>query len=277
MSPFRQATIIGVGMIGGSIGLALRKKKIFRVGFDRPEVLRKAFKMGSIDRTAGNLSQAVNGADLVIFAMPVGGILEIIPEAARLAIPALITDVGSTKVEVCRLAKKRHLNNFIGGHPLAGKEKGGIENANGGLFVGASWFLCPNGNSTSLARMKNFVRLLGARPVVVEPERHDRILAAASHLPQLVSSLLAATVYEFLRNESYSLNAFAGTGLKDSIRLAGSSFSVWKDVFATNHLEIGRALNRFAERVNQISDVAFRSGILKRRFAEANAFMRRLE
>ncbi|MCI0331257.1 MAG: prephenate dehydrogenase/arogenate dehydrogenase family protein [candidate division Zixibacteria bacterium] len=277
MKPFRQVAIVGTGLVGGSIGLALRNKKIARVGLDRPEVLRKALKFGAIDRKAGNLKEAVDGADLIILATPVGEILDLLPQlAARVPPAALITDVGSTKREICRLAEK-DLKNFIGGHPLAGKEKNGIESADGKLFAGKNWFLCANGNPAALARLKNFVRLLGARPMVVRPEAHDRILAATSHLPQLVSTILAATVVGLLKKETKSIQAFAGTGLRDTTRLAGSRFSVWKDVFATNHLEIERAWNRFAERVTQISDVVSHSRILERRFGEANAFRRRLE
>lgn len=278
MKPFRQVAIIGTGLVGGSIGLALRNKKIARVGLDRPEVLRKAKRAGAIDRSAKNLSEAVAASDFVILAVPVGEILKNIPKVARLAAPStLITDVGSIKAEICGLAKKLHLDNFIGGHPLAGKEKDGIESADGKLFAGKNWFLCANGNPAALARLKNFVRLLGARPMVVRPEAHDRILAATSHLPQLVSTILAATVVGLLKKETKSIQAFAGTGLRDTTRLAGSRFSVWKDVFATNHLEIERAWNRFEERVTQISDVVSHSRILERRFGEANAFRRRLE
>ncbi len=277
MKPFRQVAIIGTGLIGGSIGLALRKKKITRVGFDRPEVLRKALKPGAIDRKAGNLKEAVDGSDLIILAMPAGEIFDLLPKLARMVQPeTLITDVGSSKGKICKLAAK-NLKNFIGGHPLAGKDKSGIENADGGLFIGKSWFLCPNGNPTARARMMSFVRLLGARPFLVEPGRHDRVLAATSHLPQLVSSLLAATIGELLGENGSQVKSYAGAGLKDTVRLAGSPFSVWKDVFATNQLEIERALSRFAGKINRISSAASNSWILERQFEKANTFMGKLK
>lgn len=277
MKPIRRVAIIGAGLIGGSVGLALRRRNVIRIGFDRPAVLSKALKMRAIDRKARNLKETVDGADLIILAMPVGEILDLLPKLARMIQPAaLITDVGSTKVEICKSAQK-NLKNFIGGHPLAGKEKNGIENAEGNLFAGKNWFLCSNGNPAALAQMKSFVRLLGARPVIVEPEKHDRILAATSHLPQLVSSLLAATVGELLRENGSQVKSYAGAGLKDTVRLAGSPISVWKDIFATNRLEVERAFRRFAMRVNQISPLDSRLKILDRRYAEANAFMGKLE
>lgn len=277
MKPFRRVAIIGTGLIGGSVGLALRRKNVVRVGFDRPEVLKKAFTRGSIDRKAWNLKEAVAGADLILLATPVKEIFGLLPKLAQMVPSAtLITDVGSTKAEICKSAQK-NLNNFIGGHPLAGKEKSGIENADSKLFVGKSWFLCPNGGSAAAAQMKSFVRLLGARPVIVEPEKHDRILAATSHLPQLVSSLLAAAVAELLEKEAKDVKKYAGAGLRDTARLAGSPFSVWKDIFATNHLEIERVLSQFAGKVNRISSAVSNSEILERQFEKANTFVRKLE
>lgn len=277
MKSFGRVAILGTGLIGGSIGLALRRKKIIRSGFDRPEVLRKALKMRALDKVAKSLQEAMNGADLVILAMPVGGILGLLPKLASIVPPAtLITDVGSTKTEICNLAEKG-LKNFIGGHPLAGKEKSGIENADGKLFTGKNWFLCPNENSAALARMKAFVRLLGARPVVVEPETHDRMLAVTSHLPQLVSTLLAATVAELLGNETEKLPVFAGAGLRDTTRLARSPFSVWGDVFSSNQTEVGRVLEMFVQKSAELSDNFLNLEAVKPQFEKANAFVRKLE
>jgi len=275
--PFRRIAIIGTGLIGGSIGLALRKKKIVRIGFDRPNILKYAKKIGAIDQKAKNVREAMDGSDLVLLAMPVGEILDLLPRLTSLVPPAtLMTDVGSTKAEICRLAGKK-LKNFIGGHPLVGKEKSGIENADSKLFVGKSWFLCPNGGSAAVARMKSFVRLLGARPAIVGPEKHDRILAATSHLPQLVSSLLAATVEELLEKDGNRIKGYAGVGLKDAVRLAASPFSVWKDVFSANSSEVGRALAQFAEGVNRISGSGLNLEMLEHQFEKANVFVRKLE
>ncbi|MGH8005091.1 MAG: prephenate dehydrogenase, partial [Limisphaerales bacterium] len=187
-----------------------------------------------------------------------------------------ITDVGSSKGEICNLAAKG-LKNFVGGHPLAGKEKSGIENADGGLFAGKNWFLCSNGNSAALNRMKSFIRLLGARPVVVEPEKHDRMLAATSHLPQLVSTLLAVTVAELLGGKAKSLRAFAGPGFRDTTRLARSSFSVWGDVFASNRQEVARALEWFAQKTAELADNFPNLESVERQFETANRVARGLK
>ncbi len=269
MKPFRQVAILGTGLVGGSVGLALRRKKVFRTGFDHPEVLRRALKLGAIDRGAKSLPDAVDESELVVLAMPVGEILASLPKlAAMVPSETLITDVGSTKKEICSLAAQG-LKNFIGGHPLAGKAEGGIENSGGNLFDKKNWFLCPNGNSAALARMKSFVRLLGARPVVVEPETHDRMLAATSHLPQLVSTLLAATVAELLGGETKRLPVFAGPGFRDATRLSRSPFPVWGDVFSSNQVEVGRALERFARNVAGIADSFPNLDGVKRQFAIA--------
>ncbi len=276
MKPFRRVAIIGTGLIGGSIGLALRRRNVVRIGFDRPTVLSKASKMGAIDRGAKSLKEAMDGSDLVILAMPVGIILDLLPKLAQMVQPAtLITDVGSTKAEICKSAQK-NLKNFIGGHPLAGKEKSGVENADSKLFVGKNWFLCPNGNLLGLARMKAFIQMLGAKPVVTEPEKHDRILAATSHLPQLVSTLLAATVAELLGKETKRMQVFAGPGLRDSIRLGHSPFSVWGGIFASNQREVGRALETFCQKAAGISDNFQDLETVKPQFKKANIFVRKL-
>lgn len=277
MKPFRQVAIIGTGLIGGSIGLALRKKKIVRVGFDRPEALRKALRMRAIDCKAKSLMEAVEGADLVILATPVGEILALLPKLAAMVSPeTLITDVGSTKAEICELAAKG-LKNFIGGHPLAGKAERGIENAAGDLFAGKNWFLCQNRNSAAPARLKTFVRLLGARPVVVEPGEHDRMLTATSHLPQMVSTLLAATIAELLGKETKRMPVFAGAGLRDTTRLARSPFSIWGDAFSSNRSELGRALELFAQKAAELADIFPNLDGVKRQFEIANRVGRMLK
>lgn len=276
MKPFKRAALIGTGLIGGSIGLALRKSKIKRVGFDKPAVLREALKRRAIDQKAGSIAEAVSAADLVILALPVGEILRVLPEISERVSPvAVITDTGSTKKEICERARELGLKNFVGGHPLAGKAENGIRNAEANLFSGRNWFLSPSRPSTALARMRAFVKSLGAKPFVVEPAEHDRILAATSHLPQLVSTLLAATVAELLSGRQ--LKRFAGPGLKDATRLAASAFSVWGDVFASNRAEIGQALERFAQKTAEVSDNFLGSETLKGQFESANKMRRGLE
>jgi len=278
VKPFKRVAIIGTGLIGGSIGLALRKSKLERIGFDRPAVLREALKRKAIDQKAKTLAVAVRSADLILLALPVGDILAVLPHLVRTApANAVITDAGSTKREICGLAHQLGLKNFVGGHPLAGKEESGVENADGKLFADRNWFLCPNKNSKSLSRMKSFVHLLGAKPVVVEPGEHDRILAATSHLPQLISTILAASVAELLGKETNKIKTFAGSGLKDTTRLAGSPYSVWKDVFATNRSELENALQNFKMRLNSLSNRFTSTEPLEQEFAIGNRFSKGLE
>lgn len=269
MKGFQRVAIIGTGLIGGSIGLALRKSKIKRIGFDKPVVLRQALKQRAIDEKAESIAETVSDADLVILALPVGEILRVLPEVSeRISASAIITDTGSTKKEVYERAGKLGLKNFVGGHPLAGKAENGIRNAEANLFSGRNWFLSPGWNSTALDRVKVFVKLLGANPFVVEPADHDRMMAAASHLPQLVSTLLAATVAELLTDGE--LKQFAGPGLKDATRLAASAFSVWGDVFASNREKIGGALERFVQKTVAISDTFLDLENLRDQFESAN-------
>jgi prephenate dehydrogenase len=249
---FKHVAIIGTGLIGGSIGLALREKNVFRAGFDRPKVLKKALKSGAVDKAAESLEEAVCSSDLIVLATPVRAILELLPQVAALSpSSAVITDVGGSKREICGVAERNRIGNFIGGHPLAGKERCGIGNAEERLFVRKNWFLCPGKSPSALAGMKNFVETLGAFAVITDPEKHDRILAVTSHLPQLVSTLLAATVEELMAKEIYETDTYAGTGLKDCVRLAASPFSIWKDVLASNKDEVRQALQKFTLRTNR--------------------------
>ncbi len=271
MKNFKRVAIIGTGLIGASIGLALRKSKMFRVGFDKPPVLREALKRRAIDEKAGSIAAAVAEADLVILALPVGEILRVLPEISeRVSTTTVITDTGSTKKEICERAGELGLKSFVGGHPLAGKAESGIRNAEADLFSGRNWFLFSGRNTTPLIRVKAFVKSLGAKPLVVEPAEHDRVLAATSHLPQLVSTLLAATVAELLEKEAKRMKIFAGPGLKDTTRLAGSPFSVWGDVFASNRADIGLALERFAQRTAALSDTFLDTENLRNQFEIAN-------
>ena len=278
MKPFKRVAIIGTGLIGGSIGLALRKSKLERVGFDRPSVLKEALKRGAVDEKAKSLAEAVASADLVILALPVGEILVVLPEIVRQAgAQTIITDTGSTKKEICQLAEALGLKNFVGGHPLAGKEDSGIQNADGRLFSGRNWFLCSKRNSAALVRMKNFAKMLGAKPVVVEPGEHDRILAATSHLPQLVSTILSATVAELLGKEANKIKTFAGSGLYDATRLASSPFSMWGDVFASNREGVFRALKHFADKTSTLADRFSNLKNVQREFEAANKMRAGLE
>src|SRR4051812_3642248 len=187
--------VLGVGLIGGSIGLAARRRlQAEVVGCGRsPERLARAGELGAIDRAASSLAEACAGADVVFCAGPVAAL----PQQAREALAAcgpetVVTDVGSTKGELVEAigADER----FIGGHPLAGAETAGVENARADLFEGARWYLTPTERSSGLLydRLQRAVADLGARPQAIETETHDRLMATISHLPHVVANVLVS-------------------------------------------------------------------------------------
>ncbi|MGH9406521.1 MAG: prephenate dehydrogenase [Terriglobia bacterium] len=258
-SPFERIAIVGVGMIGGSWGLALKRAGFQgrRVGCDRPEVLRRAAAMGALDESEEDLRRAVAEAELVILAAPVGAILRLLPDLAPAVPPhALVTDTGSTKVTICREARRRFAGEplFVGGHPLAGKERSGIENADAALFQGTVYVLSPEPQeSLSDSRTRGLAALIaaaGARVLSVNPEEHDRAMALLSHLPQLVSTGLASLAGE---RDDLPL-ALAAAGFRDMTRLAESPYEVWRDICATNAGNIQHALDALIAKLAFIRD-----------------------
>lgn len=217
----RTVIVYGVGLIGGSLALAIRRHfpdiRVF--GVDNPDTLHRARSLGMIEPDDAVIS------DLVILATPVTQILQLLdtfPPNGR-----LILDVGSTKLDICRKAEKRSLA-FIGGHPMTGTERSGPDAASADLFSGAPFFLCsvkstPDG---AVETISSFLSTIGANPSVVSPDEHDRIVARISHLPQLLSTVLADRAAGYLQ--------YAGPGVKSMTRLAGSSFHVWRDIFETS-------------------------------------------
>ena len=207
--------------MGGSFALALKNAMpgIRIMGIDRPEVLDRARRLKMID------TGDPQNSDLFVLATPVNEILRLVGDI----VPSetLVTDLGSTKVEICRRAEQHGLA-FIGGHPMTGSERAGPEAANGDLFKDARYFLCPVSTTPSgaLDSMQEVVRGIGAIPEVLSADEHDRLVAQISHLPQLLSTLLADQVGENTE--------FSGPGLKSMLRLAGSPFHVWRDIFRTS-------------------------------------------
>ncbi|MGH9681799.1 MAG: prephenate dehydrogenase, partial [Candidatus Acidiferrales bacterium] len=237
--PFRRAAILGTGLIGGSFALALRKylPDTIVVGWDKPPVLRHALERGAIHEGAGELAIAVAGADLIYAALPVGQTIELLPEIARLAAPdALVTDAASTKRSVCSVAANAfHPGGayFLGGHPMAGKEISGIAAADAELFRGSKYALIqrpfgekfresPSGAADPrVVQFTGFLEKLGADPVWLGAEAHDRAAAMVSHLPQLLAIALAGVVREQTDETGLPIT-LAGRGLRDALRLAGS-------------------------------------------------------
>ncbi|HTV56243.1 MAG TPA: prephenate dehydrogenase/arogenate dehydrogenase family protein [Terriglobia bacterium] len=255
--PFQRIAIIGLGLIGGSWGLALKENAYdgLRIGCDRPETLASALAVGAIDHAQEDPLAAVSHADLVILAAPVGVILNLIPRIkTALSRRVLVTDVGSTKVAICKRARETFgdATLFLGGHPLAGKERSGIENAEAGLFRNSRYALVPQAaENLEDPRVRAFFRLLisaGAQPLVTDALSHDRAVAYLSHLPQLLSTTLAALLAEQYSQSALPLE-LAGTGLQDMTRLAESPYSVWRDICRTNLVNIQEAVDRLIEKL----------------------------
>jgi prephenate dehydrogenase len=259
MSPdepaFHSIAIVGFGLIGGSIALAVRERwpSIRITAVDRPPVLAHAAGSGAIDRTAQTVAD-LSGIDLVVLAAPVEQNLRLLPEAAAIVGDrGLITDVGGTKRDIvsaaCALSGARAA--FVGGHPIGGAEQGGFAFARADLFRGRPWILTPNGTSPVpvVDRLAGFIESLGARPTTMSAEEHDRLMAFLSHLPQLTVSALMEVVGEATASNGLRL---AGRGLADSTRLASSPADVWREVCATNAGDIGVALDQLIARLQQL-------------------------
>jgi prephenate dehydrogenase len=270
---FRRVAILGTGLIGGSFALALRKyiPEPEVVGWDKPQVLRHALERGAIREAIPDLSPAVAGADLIYVALPVGHTIELLPEIARLASPnALVTDASSTKRSVCAAAAESFREggaHFLGGHPMAGKEISGIAAADANLFRGSKYALirasakeiAVNERESRVAAFIALIEKLGAEPVWLEAEAHDRAAAVVSHLPQLLSVALAGVVRS-QTDETGLPVTLAGRGLRDALRLAGSPYSVWRDIILTNSDNLERVLDQMIQALEQVrSDLRTRA------------------
>jgi prephenate dehydrogenase len=277
----RRVAVIGAGLIGGSFALAFRKHfpDSIVVGWDKPAVLRRALERSAIHEGIPDLNLAAAGADLIYVALPVGHTIELLPEIARLAGPnSLVTDAASTKRSVCAVAADSFRESgahFLGGHPMAGKEISGIDAAEANLFRGSKYALIrpsekEKGNVERERRVAAFVAVIekfGADPVWIDADVHDRAAAVISHLPQLLSVALANVVRE-QTDETGLPVTLAGRGLRDALRLAGSPYSVWRDIILTNSDNLERVLDQMIRALEQVrSDLRTRA--LEEEFAAA--------
>lgn len=255
---FARVAVLGTGLVGGSFALAVRQHLpgAAVIGWDKPEVLKKAQRRNAFHEAAEDLATAVGGADLVYLALPVGVTLELLPAVARQAQPqALVTDACSTKVAVCHAAKNQFQGDarFLGGHPMVGKERSGIERADADLLRGAKYVLVGDQDDPD-PRVQSFAGLLrqiGAEPMWLDAETHDWAAAIVSHLPQLLAVALAGVIRDETDETGLPL-ALAGRGLRDMLRLAGSPFGIWREVCVTNTDNIARALDRLAQAVGRL-------------------------
>jgi prephenate dehydrogenase len=259
-----RVTILGTGLIGGSFALALRKytKEMHISGWDRADVVRAAHSRGAIDEAfSSELAPALRGADLIYIALPIGVTLDLLPEIARRApAHALVTDACSTKVRITQAAEQLFPSGnslfFLGGHPMAGRELAGIDHADAELFRGNTYALIGASSLQGDPRVSAFVKILekiGARPLWLGAQQHDYGVSLASHLPQLAAVALASFLYDRLDENGLPIT-LAGPGLRDSLRLAGSSYSTWRDIVLTNQEVLSAALDLFARRLDDLRE-----------------------
>lgn len=279
--------ILGTGLIGGSLGLALRRagyRGEIR-GFDRGPVLSRARRRRAVDVGTEDLESACRGARIIFLALPIGAILDLLPRVAACASRgALITDAGSTKRRICAAAQtvfQKAGAKFLGGHPMAGREAGGVENARADLFEGAAWLLvsAPGEAAGARRRARPWLELLdqiGAQPLWTDPATHDSAMARLSHLPQLLSTTLACTLDERFATAAWRpLLAAAGPGARDMLRLAASPYGLWRDILLTNSDEIEAALHELQQTLEEMRS-GLRGREMERLFAAAAALARRL-
>lgn len=274
-SPFRRIAVLGTGLIGGSFALAVREHfpSSTITGLDREEIAARAVARGAIQKSARTIAEAVSDADLVFVAMPVGATIEALAEISKHAKPAaLVTDACSTKDVICRAARAKFMDGarFLGGHPMAGKEQAGIERADAELFRGAPYALVASEGDAD-RRVPEFamlLRVIGAKTVWTDAETHDWAVSIVSHLPQMLSVALARVVQDETDETGMPL-ALAGPGLQDLLRLAGSPYSLWRDILITNKDNISRSLDRIAQALDYLRMNLANRG-LEQEFREAN-------
>lgn len=253
--------LIGVGLIGGSVGLAAREKLGAEqvLGFDTdPAVLDRALELGVITSAVESVEDAVREADLVVLAAPVGALPEVALTALAAApAAAVVTDVGSTKREVMAAVDDPR---FIGGHPIAGAETSGVEHARATLFEGATWFLTPTESSTGvgLERLMRFVNGLGAKAQALDAETHDRLLADISHLPHVLANALVSQAAQTIHSPDGSVTVI-GPSFRDATRVAGANTAIWKDIYLSNRDALADSLESVIGRLGEFRD-ALRAG-----------------
>jgi prephenate dehydrogenase len=281
--PIHQITIVGTGLIGGSVGLALRTHGFTGeiIGCDKPAVLEQALQRQAVDRGEADIGRAIAGSDVIFFATPVGCILSQFEAIAPLVpTDTLITDAGSTKqqfVERARLiyGSEAH-SRVLPGHPMAGKEHGGIENADAELFRNAAWLITPvDSQAPYTEQQQEWVDILasiGARVITIDAERHDKLCAWVSHLPQMISTAFAIVLRDEFGDDD-AVVQIGGRALREMTRIAHSPYSMWRDIALTNTANIEEAILRFEQQLTYLRE-NLRGPALRELFENANKFGR---
>jgi prephenate dehydrogenase len=276
----KHVAIVGTGLIGASFGLALRKAGFTGAitGVSSPRAADAALTAGAIDRAAP-LGEAIPQADLVFLSQTIGRILDTLRHIDPLLQPgALVTDAGSTKCEIVDLARQSLTRaQFLGGHPMAGKETRGAASADADLFRNRTWVLTPDDPgelATPAAKeFRSWLDKIGARILTLDADEHDRVVSLTSHLAQLSSTALASTVADKLG--ASPREQAAGPGLEDMTRLAMGSYEIWRDILATNTDHIDRALSVYIQKLEHLRE-NLRTRQLQEEFERAAAFASRL-
>ena len=254
-----RVAIVGLGLMGGSLAGALRERGACREVWGvarREENIEEALRRGFIHRGTCDLAEGVEQADLIVLATPVRTIMELIPQMGSLA-PAgcVLMDLGSTKAKIVEAmeALPPHVQ-AVGGHPMCGKEASGVVAAEADLYQGATFVLTPlqRTSSEALTLAQELVETVGARPLLMDADRHDRLVAAVSHLPYLLSVGLVATAEEVAAEDDLVWE-LAASGFRDTSRLAASDATMMLDILLTNRQAVGETLSRFAHQLNTIA------------------------
>ncbi len=252
-----RAAVLGVGLIGGSIGLAARQRLDAEVvGWGpRRATLDRALELGAIDRAAGSIEEACADAELVFCAGPVAALSDLAEAALAASGPeTVVSDAGSTKRGI--VAALGEDERFVGGHPLAGAETAGVENARADLFEGASWYLTPTERTDGALydRLQRAIAGLGARPRGIDAAAHDRVMATVSHLPHVLADVLAAQAAAELTHDAERLPE-VGPSFRDATRVAGSNPAIWGDIFAANGDAVLAAIDDAVARLGEAREL----------------------
>ena len=273
-------TVIGLGLIGGSLSQALRRRGITVFGVSSKDALQKAESLKAIDEgfSYSALGEAVSKSSIVFICTPLQDIVERIPEVFEYAPKGMVvSDVGSTKACVCEGAR-HHLKRglyFIGGHPMAGSERRGVENSTPYLFYDAVWVLTPLDGTPKRVTgiLSDLLSRIGAKVMLLTPELHDRIAASVSHLPQLLAVLLTNRL---AREDSDLFRNLAAGGFRDMTRIASSSYSVWRDILRTNAGEIREVMGSFNDEIERLLERFDEENYLEGEFEKANSERKRI-
>jgi prephenate dehydrogenase len=265
----QRVAVIGTGLIGGSIGLALRRVGVVVSGYDRdPDRAERAVELGAISSAASSVEEAVADADVAVVAVPVGDVAALVIDALESGVPA-VTDVGSVKAPIVTAvadARPDLAPRFVGGHPMAGSEQDGLDGAEEDLFAGATWVLTPTEQTEigAFTRLRTLVAELGAEVVAMTPAHHDALVAVVSHVPQLAATTLM-DVAAGSGEEHATLLRLAASGFRDMTRIAAGHPGIWPDICVANREAIVRVLDDYLDalvRVRGLVDESDRASLL---------------